>query len=290
MTTAAPSFCAVVVSYHTGPVLEACLSALIDAPLCRQVTLVDNGNSPDVVAALRERATVQPKLKLITGHGNIGFGRGCNLGASQAQDDILVFVNPDCVIDESTLPAFASTLAVNPEALIGGALRNENGSEQRGCRRGELTLWSALISFTGLARSGEGAGPWRDFNRTREPKLTEPSSVPVVSGALMAMRADQFEILGGFDPAFFLHVEDIDLCRRVRESGRTVVLDPSATALHIGATSKASNWTVERAKIASFGHYFWKNARMPWGFIAVIVTMPILAMALIVRMILTAKR
>jgi N-acetylglucosaminyl-diphospho-decaprenol L-rhamnosyltransferase len=284
------SFSAVVVSFHTGPTLALCLEALLAAPSCRQIVLVNNGNPPEVVDRLRKLATQQPKIILLDGHGNIGFGRACNLGAQASQEDVSVFVNPDCVVDRGTLPAFAQAFTQNPSALLGGALRNEDGSEQRGCRRGELNLWSAFVSFFGLGKPGLQAGIWRDFNRNREPFPAEPEEMPVVSGALMAMQRADFKALGGFDPNFFLHVEDVDLCRRVRAGGGKVVFVPSATALHIGATSNTSSWSLARAKIASFGHYFWKHAPSLTGKISVILVMPLLALAIVGRHLLGSMR
>lgn len=278
-------FSAIVVSFQTGDSLDACLTALCAAPLCQEILLIDNGNPPEIVDALKTWALSEPKLKLISGHGNIGFGRACNLAVDHAREALLVFVNPDCVIDKATLPVLADELAHHPDGLIGGFLRNPDGSEQRGCRRGHLTLWSAIVSFLNLGRPGEGAGIWRDFNRTREPFPMLSVAMPVVSGALMAMTRRAFNAIGGFDAGFFLHVEDVDLCRRVGEGGGAVVFAPKATALHIGSTSQVSSWTIERAKIASFGHYFLKYAKNPLDYAAITVVMPVLAAALMVRML-----
>jgi N-acetylglucosaminyl-diphospho-decaprenol L-rhamnosyltransferase len=282
----APQFSAVVVSFHTGAVLTDCLTALLRAPLCQQIVLVNNGNPPDVMASLAGLAVQHSKLKIVDGHGNIGFGRGCNLGSDHADCEHLVFVNPDCIVDDCTLAAFAEALANHPTALCGGALRNMDGSEQRGCRRGELTLWSALVSFIGLGQAGAEAGTWRDFNRNRETVPTTTATMPTVSGALMATARTTFDAIGGFDAAYFLHVEDIDLCKRMRGSGGQVLFVPNATALHIGATSNASNWAVTGAKINSFTHYFLTHARGVLGKLTVIIVMPFLAMAIIARSLL----
>ncbi len=276
-------FAAVVVSFHTGPILDTCLNALLKAPLCGQIILVNNGNPASVCSALEAFSRTQPKLTLVQGQGNVGFGQGCNLGAAQASEPLLVFVNPDCVIDPETLPAFAKVLAQGDDVLVGGLLRNEDGSEQRGSRRGQLTLWSAVVSFLGLGKAGEAAGIWRDFNRTAEPMPSDACEMPVISGGLMALYTSAFGKLGGFDPAFFLHVEDIDLCHRFAPAGGRVMFVPEATALHIGGTSGASSWRVETAKIESFARYFWKNAKTLQSYAAVIILMPLLALALTLR-------
>ena len=82
--------------------------------------------------------------------------------------------------------------------------------------------------------------------------------VPNVSGAAMMMRRDDFLELGGFDERYFLHVEDLDLCRSVREAGGDVWFEPRVQILHFGATSQASPLRVETHKATGFVKYFWK--------------------------------
>jgi GT2 family glycosyltransferase len=149
-------------------------------------------------------------------------------------------------------------------------------------------VWSACVSFSGAGRPGEQAGVWRDFNRNREPLPKSPIETPVVSGALMVTRADAFWQIGGFDEAYFLHVEDIDLCHRYGLGGGKVIFDPSARATHIGGTSQAASWRIEIAKLQSFLYYFWKFALPPFGHIRVILVAPVLALAMLLRVI-TAK-
>ncbi|MEN9856138.1 MAG: hypothetical protein RL186_328 [Pseudomonadota bacterium] len=285
----APRFSAIVVTFHTGPVLDQCVQALLDAPACAQIVLVNNGNPVAVVARLEAQAATNPRLLLLSGHGNIGFGQACNLGARHAEQAHLVFVNPDCVLDSPALDALGAAFATHPHALIGGALRNVDGSEQQGCRRGELTLWSACLSFSGLARPTGKQSLWRDFNRTREPFPDDVCDMPVVSGALMAMARDRFLALGGFDPAFFLHLEDVDLCTRQRQAGGQVLFAPDVTATHIGGTSQVASWRVTFAKAKSFTRYFFKHANGPLGHLAAALCVPPLVLALVLRSMVTGR-
>ena len=278
---------AIVVSYYTGDILRLCLASLLESPSCVEIILVDNGNPDEVVIELSAWAEAEPRLKLITGHGNIGFGRACNLGAKHATSPILAFVNPDCVVEPDALAQMALLTDAPGPVLVGGCICDPHGLEQRGARRGKLSVWSACVSFSGAGRPGEQAGIWRDFNRNREPLPTSPIETPVVSGALMVTRADAFWQLGGFDEAYFLHVEDIDLCHRYGLGGGKVIFDPSARATHIGGTSQAASWRVETAKLQSFLYYFWKFARPPFGHISVILVAPVLALASLLRVIIS---
>ena len=277
---------AIVVSYFSGDILSACLTSLLASPECEEIILVDNGNPDAVVTDLLAWTQAEPRLKLITGHGNIGFGRACNLGASQASGSILAFVNPDCVVEQNALGQMVLIAASSDLVLVGGCICDAQGLEQRGARRGTLSIWSACVSFAGLGRPGTEAGMWRDFNRNREPLPADPVEIPVVSGALMVTHADAFRRIGGFDEAYFLHVEDIDLCHRFILRGGKVIFHPRARATHIGATSQTASWRVEIAKLHSFLLYFWKYARPPFGHVGVILVAPLLAIAILKRIIL----
>jgi GT2 family glycosyltransferase len=274
---------AVVVTYNSGDILRACLTSLLASPACEGIILVNNGNPDKLLNELSAWTEAEPRLKLITGHGNIGFGRACNLGAKHAIGSILAFVNPDCMVEPDALAQMALLADASAPVLVGGCICDPEGLEQRGARRGALSLWSACVSFLGLGRPGEQAGIWRDFNRNREPLPTSAIETPVVSGALMLTRADAFWQIGGFDEAYFLHVEDIDLCRRYRLGGGKVVFHPNARATHIGGTSQTAPWHVEAAKLRSFLYYFWKYARPPFGHVSVILVAPVLALAMLMR-------
>jgi len=278
---------AIVVSYYTGDILRLCLTNLLASLSCVEIILVDNGNPDEVATELTAWAEVEPRLKLITGHGNVGFGRGCNLGAKHAIGSVLAFVNPDCVVEPDALAHMALLTDAPGPVLVGGCICDPQGLEQRGARRGTLSVWSACVSFSGAGRPGEQAGIWRDFNRNREPLPTSPIETPVVSGALMVTRADAFWQIGGFDEAYFLHVEDIDLCHRYGLGGGKVIFDPSARATHIGGTSQAASWRVETAKLQSLLYYFWKFARPPFGHFSVILVAPVLALAIFLRAIIS---
>lgn len=274
---------AIVVTYFSGDILRDSLEKLLASRDCGEVILVNNGNPAEVVASLETWSRQEPRLTLITGHGNIGFGRACNLGARHAHLPILAFVNPDCLVEPGTLHRLGQIADSPGLVLVGGHIRDQQGLEQRGGRRGTLSLWSAIVSFCGLGRAGEQAGLWRDFNRHREPLPTEPTKTPVISGALMATRRDVFWQIGGFDEAYFLHVEDIDLCHRYGLAGGEVLFDPKATATHIGATSDTPSWRVEIAKLHSFLYYFWKFARPPFGHVGVIFVAPFLMLGILIR-------
>ena len=254
----------VMVSYFTGPALGAAVASVLAEPDAAELILVDNGNTPAVTAALAAQAAQEPRLTLVTGHGNIGFAAGCNRGAAEAKGDLLLLLNPDARLAPGALARLRAEAAALPRPfLIGGRIVDDEGPnqtpthrtarEQRGGRRHALTPLRALVEGLGLYRLG--LGRWR-LNRHQEPAPEAAVPMGAVSGALMALPLADYRALGGLDAGYFLHVEDLDLCRRMHAAGGRVVYAPSVVAVHAGGTSAAPAAFVERHKARGLRRYF----------------------------------
>lgn len=247
----------VTVSWHTGPHLTEAVASILAAPGVDEFVLVNHGNPPEMIQSLRTMAADTDNFVLIETGSNLGFARGCNIGAQRASGDVVLFLNPDAVLAKgvaSRLKASAKELGEDIW-VVGARIVNPDGSEQRGGRRGELTPRSAMISFLGLDRFLPFMKSLH-FERETLPDAIVP--VPVVSGAAMLMPRRGFLQMGGFDERYFLHVEDIDICRKVRECGGKVWFEPRASIVHYGGTSQSSPFFVETHKALGFIKYFWK--------------------------------
>lgn len=269
----------VMVSYNTGPCLLDALKAATADPDIAEIILVDNGNPSEARRRIQELAFGLGKVRLLQGHGNVGFAKACNYGAALAQTDTLLFLNPDAVIETGAAKIMqdAAEDRVRPW-IVGGLIVDEKGQELRGARRGVLNFRSALSTFTplrflpGLPR----------FNRQDEPMPDGPAPMPTISGAMLMTDRTSFDRLGGFDEGYFLHVEDIAICRTARALGGEVIFVPEARALHHGATSDVSSLTVERHKLKSFLRYFWTDPS-PMAKLKTVLIAPLIAMALLGR-------
>jgi len=258
-------FSAVVVSYYTGPILLQSLRALADAEGVAEIVLVDNGNPEDARGAVREFAKAEPRLRFVQSPENVGFAAGCNLGAQHASQEALLFVNPDALLTKQAPAKLLETLnQISSLAIVGGDLRDLDGRPDRGSRRAKLTLWSAFVSFSGLSRFGRLIPWFRDLHLHNEALPAAPVRMDVISGALMAIRASDFASIGGFDAGYFLHVEDIDICRRVEEAGGQVWFMPGPHGTHHRSSSDVSGAVVAQHKARGFGRYFRKFARSWW--------------------------
>jgi GT2 family glycosyltransferase len=203
-----------VIAYDTGPALVQCLeSALADG--ADEIVLVNNGpRRPEV-----ERVAALPRVRLVaTPDGeNLGFGGGCNLAASHARGDVLVFLNPDTVVEPGAIGALAE-LAREPDVGIASArLRLKREPEQ-------LNSAGSAVHVTGLG--------WATGLHDPADRVSDVQDVAAASGAAMAMRRDVFEAVGGFREEYFLYQEDLELSWRTRLHGLRVVITPKADVLH----------------------------------------------------------
>ncbi len=283
--TTSTGISAIVVSYYTGPSLNDCLDALANAGDIAQVVVVDNGNPPEVEAALDRRAASDPRLRVLRGHGNLGFATSCNRGAAAASGAAFLFINPDAVVAPGAAAMLWAAARDWPKrpVVVGGRVLNADGSEQRGCRREMFTPWRAMVSFSQASRLERLLPAFRDLHRERDPLPDRPTPMPVISGAFLLLTRPDFAALGGFDEGYFLHVEDIDLCRRAAQIGGAVLFHPHATATHLRSTSAAPRLVVERHKAAGFRRYFQKFARTPWDKASAVLLAPLIGAALIAR-------
>jgi GT2 family glycosyltransferase len=222
-------------------------------------------------------------VKLITGHGNIGFARGANLGARAAKGGLLVFLNPDAFVQPGCIEGLVREIRDRPApCIVGGRVLNADRTEQRGARRGEITPMSALLSLSTLSKLIPG---WRRFEvhweHDASPEKVTP--VPTISGACFCMRREDFDAVQGFDEKYFLHVEDVDLCWRVREQGGLVLFHPKAEVIHLGHTSQTSPLKVEWHKGVGLARYFQKRAPSAGQRVLAWLLVPLVVGAAVVR-------
>jgi len=258
---APPRIAAIVVSFHTGDVLFEGLAALEADEDIAEIVVVNNGNPADALARLEALAKVSAKLKVVGEGVNRGFAAGVNLGARTSAADRFLIINPDAILQSGSVVALESAITNAAEpAIVGGRIFGEDGREQHGARRRRLTMRSAAASFLGAGWLRAINPGFVGINRNDEPSPAGPVPMDAVSGALMYMTRQGFERLGGFDEGYFLHVEDLDICRRAEADGGAVIYTPFASALHHGATSDVTSLFVEKHKAAGFNRYFRKFA------------------------------
>jgi N-acetylglucosaminyl-diphospho-decaprenol L-rhamnosyltransferase len=256
----AKSCSVVIVSYKTGAVLIDCLKSVLMQSDVKQLILVDNGNVRSMVRELNALADDDARLEIITGHGNVGFSKGCNIGARWARGRYLLLLNPDSILGDGVL---AEALDVFDEftdaSVVTVRLENPDGSEQRGGRRNLMTPWTCLVEQFRLDRLAPNHPHFKRLNLNEKEPFTEITKVQCISGAFMLMPKSTFEGLDGMDEDYFLHVEDVDFCMRIEKQGGEILFVPYLSVMHQKGTSRVYSGFVEWHKSHSFAKYFFKH-------------------------------
>lgn len=280
----------VMVVYMTGEALEESVACVLADPLVDEFVIVDNGSSCAEATRLKGVAERDRRVVLIVGQGNVGFARGANLGARRASGDILIFLNPDAFLQPGCITSLSEAIEARPvPCIVGGRVLNEDRTEQRGARRGDITPISALMSLSHLAKR---VPAWRCYEVHWETDAPPEgvAAIPTISGACFCMRREDFEAVDGFDEGYFLHVEDVDLCWRVRQAGGMVLFQPQAEVIHLGHTSRASPIRVEFHKGVGLARYFRKRAETISQTLVAWVLSPIIVCTAVARPVMWRMR
>jgi N-acetylglucosaminyl-diphospho-decaprenol L-rhamnosyltransferase len=223
---------AIVVNYNAARHLATCLRSL-DANGVDDVVVIDNG-SVDASHRVARAAGVQ----WIPTGANLGYGRAANVGAATAQARgaaYLLVCNPDVELDDGAVPTLRAALASSPDlGLAGPRLANPDGSLYPSAR-----TFPDLVDAMGHGLFGM---VWPRNRFTRRYRMLDwdhggRAQVDWVSGACFLVRRSAWDAVGGFNPAYFMYMEDVDLCWRLRQSGWSVGYEPAARVLHVQGVS-----------------------------------------------------
>jgi N-acetylglucosaminyl-diphospho-decaprenol L-rhamnosyltransferase len=220
---------AVVVSYNAASHLASCLASLVGEGL-EAVVVVDNG-STDESAAVATRAGA----RWVAAGQNLGYGRAANMGARAVSEPYLLICNPDLEVQPGMVDALVRRMQATPAlGVVGPKILNP-----------DRTLYPSARTFPDLVDAmGHGllSQIARDNPFTRRYRLLDwdhakPAEVDWVSGACFLVRREAWTAIGGFDPSYFMYMEDVDLCWRLRQHGWRVGYEPAASVIHFQGVS-----------------------------------------------------
>ncbi len=223
--------------------LADCVARVLAATASVEIIVSDNASTDGSVARIAELHAQNKQVRILHNGKNLGFGAACNRGAAAASGDALLFLNPDCLIETRTIADLRAIAQGDARIGLVGALQvDAAGHVDPASRRRDPLLRRAFMSLTGLARVASRwpalAGVALPLSSVAGDGISEP--VDAVSGALMFLPRGVFERVGGFDEGYFLHCEDMDLCRRVRDAGLSVVCATGLRVIHAKGGSSRS--------------------------------------------------
>ncbi len=248
----------IIVTADSGAIVGDCVARVLASDADVEIIVVDNASTQPAVATTLAALLGEDRLQLLRNNQNIGFGPACNRGAALARGDALLFLNPDCLIETGTVSGMRRVHARHPEAgLIGVRVEDAGGAPEAAMRRRDPTLRRALMTISGLDRHADRHPLLAGIRMPPPASPTDVEAVDAVSGACLYLARDAFDAVGGFDEDYFLHCEDLDLCRRVRDSGRLVLFAGTLRVRHQqGSSSRRRPRFVSKHKHRGMWRYF----------------------------------
>jgi N-acetylglucosaminyl-diphospho-decaprenol L-rhamnosyltransferase len=245
---------AVVVNYNARGVLASCVASLRDAGI-DQVVVVDNASVDGSEGALR---ATDPDAIWVPAGANLGYGRAANLGAARTRTPGLLICNPDVNVRRGTVAALVAALQADPAVgVVGPRLLNPDGSLYPSAR-----AFPSLVDAVGHGALGT---VWAGNPFSRRYKLLDwdhrsARRVDWVSGACMLVRRRMWDEIGGFDPSFFMYMEDVDLCWRAGRAGWAVMYEPAGEVTHAqGVSTNVVPYRMILAHHRSLWRFGWRT-------------------------------
>ena len=223
----------IVVTANSGPLASQCVERVLSSNTEVELILVDNASCDGQVERIADRFAADLRLSILRNESNIGFGPACNRGAALARGDALLFLNPDCLIEADTIVGLRDHAQRHSDAgVLGVRVLDAGGKVEAASRRRDPTLRRSLNSLAGLSRFVHRFPACAGIDMPEPSASTRVEPVDAISGACMFVPRNVYDRLGGFDEGYFLHCEDLDLCRRARDAGLAVLFVPTLSVRH----------------------------------------------------------
>jgi N-acetylglucosaminyl-diphospho-decaprenol L-rhamnosyltransferase len=251
-----PSMGVAIVSYNTAPLLRRCLQSVV-ADTSGPVLVVDNQSADGSADVVRREF---PNVQLRAEKQNRGYGAAANLALAELRTRYVLLLNADTELTPRTVERLAAYLDDHPRVAIAGPrIVNAAGTYERSGHHFP-TPTSLLLHARWWPGPQSARPPAPVAHQKQERRLRplaalarwnewRPRRVDWVLGAALAVRREAFESVNGFDEAYFLYQEEIDLCYRLLATGWETHYTPVATILHVGGAS------TEQRATETFGQF-----------------------------------
>jgi len=243
----------VILNYYCLDVIKDCLQSFKkhQPQLDYEIIIVNNDDNKDSFRAFSEQ---YPEIEFVQNTGNWGFSSGCNLGASIARGEHLLFLNPDTELTKSpAIDTMSSFLEDNPNVGIVSCRRIKKGKPER-----EITFinpWLAIGWIRALYRLVHKKEISKKFQDECDVWYPEW----VAGSVVMISRVFFNKINGWSDKDFWMYVEDPDLCKKVHNNNKEIAILRRVELKHAHGGSSRKNpktTAITKSEVVTSTHVF----------------------------------
>jgi GT2 family glycosyltransferase len=228
----------IIVNWKSAAYVRKCLNSLAANPthLSTEIIVVDGGSFDECGEMIAKEF---PLVKFFQSPENVGFGRSNNLGFSHSTGKTILLLNPDTEVRGDAIRILYDALTKLPNAgALGAKLLNTDLTLQTSCVMAYPTALNQILDSEFLRAKMRDSRLWAVASLYNG--SLEPSPIEAISGACVMMPRSVFESVGGFDPAYFMYGEDVDLSFKIHKAGYKLYYVPRAEIVHHGGGSSAS--------------------------------------------------
>lgn len=267
---------AVLVSWNVRDLLLRCVDSL-KADGVEDIVVLDNASKDDSVAALRR---AHPDVELIESTVNTGFGGGVNRAVPHTSSEYVLVTTPDVYVEPGSTKALQAVLDERPDVgFVAPRIDTPDGKLYPSVRR--------LPTFVDATGHAFLHFFWRTNPFSRRYMMLDwdhssAADVDWVACTHFLVRREAWDAVGGFDEQFFMFLEDVDLCARLRDAGWKIRYEPASVVQH---EISASADQIPYRMIATHHQSIYRfNAKRATG--AKRLLLPVIAAGLAVRTLL----
>jgi GT2 family glycosyltransferase len=215
----------VILNYNGLHFLQTFLGKVVACSKPHDVIVADNGSSDGSVSWLRKNL---PEVRIIEFPENYGFCTGYNIALKQCQADYYVLLNSDVEVTPGWIEPILKLLEADPEVAAVQPKMLAHHDRER------FEYAGATGGFIDMLGYPFCRGRIFSFMEKDVGQYDEETEIFWASGACMFIKSTLFHDYGGLDDDFFAHVEEIDLCWRLKNAGFKIMYTPKSTVYHIG--------------------------------------------------------
>jgi len=254
-----PELSIVIVSWNVKELLQKCLDSIYkhQAKLRLEVIVVDNASTDNTIEMLKKDF---PQTTVIANQKNLGFAAANNQGVLKSSSEFILVLNPDTEIVKDALSKMLEFMKKNHQIGIAGCKHLNPGWTLQPSVRRFPSFWPLFFILTKIAKIFPNIPVVynylaKDFNY----KMTQP--VDQVAGSFFLMRKKTLDEIGLFDENFFLWFEEVDLCKRAKDTDWQVWYNTEAEIIHHGGQSFNQRMTLKKQKLffQSAWYYYKKH-------------------------------